>query len=70
MTRGGLAKDQDSGCGSRAGHGVAVLGERLNSGEGRARTDSVRLANIRAILHPKGSEERRLVEAMLLAVPR
>jgi len=49
---------------------VAVLGERLNSGEGRARTDSVRLPNIRAILHPKGSEERRLVEAMLLAVPR
>jgi hypothetical protein len=41
---------------------VAVVGERLDSQQG-AQSDSVRLANIRAILYPKGSEERRLVEA-------
>ena len=29
-----------------------------------------RLANALAALYPKGSEEKRLVEAMLLAVPR
>jgi putative DNA methylase len=32
--------------------------------------DFLRLANALAALYPKGSEERRLVEAMLLAVPR
>ncbi|MDR7548298.1 MAG: DUF1156 domain-containing protein, partial [Armatimonadota bacterium] len=32
--------------------------------------DFLRLANALASLYPKGSEERRLVEAMLLAVPR
>ncbi len=32
--------------------------------------DFLRLANALAALYPKGSGERRLVEAMLLAVPR
>jgi len=32
--------------------------------------DFLRLANALSALYPKGSEERRLVEAMLLAVPR
>jgi putative DNA methylase len=32
--------------------------------------DFLRLANALAALYPKGSEERRLVEAMLLAVPK
>ncbi len=32
--------------------------------------DFLRLANALAALYPRGSEERRLVEAMLLAVPR
>jgi hypothetical protein len=32
--------------------------------------DFLRLANALAALYPKGSEEKRLVEAMLLAVPR
>ncbi|HWT03521.1 MAG TPA: DUF1156 domain-containing protein [Pyrinomonadaceae bacterium] len=33
-------------------------------------TDFVRLANALSALYPKGSEEKRLVDAMLLAVPR
>ena len=32
--------------------------------------DFERLANALAALYPKGSEEKRLLEAMLLAVPR
>lgn len=30
----------------------------------------LRLANALTTLHPKGSEEKRLLDAMLLAVPR
>ena len=32
--------------------------------------DFLRLANALSALYPKGSEEKRLVDAMLLAVPR
>lgn len=32
--------------------------------------DFVRLANALSALYPKGTEEKRLVDAMLLAVPR
>jgi hypothetical protein len=32
--------------------------------------DFLRLANALAVLYPKGSEEKRLVEAMLLAAPK
>ncbi|HUW34443.1 MAG TPA: DUF1156 domain-containing protein, partial [Planctomycetota bacterium] len=34
------------------------------------RADFVRLANSLSVLYPKGSEEKRLVDAMLLAMPR
>ena len=33
-------------------------------------TDFLRLANALSALYPAGSEEKRLVDAMLLAVPR
>ena len=33
-------------------------------------TDFLRLANALSTLYPRGSEEKRLLEAMLLAVPR
>jgi putative DNA methylase len=33
-------------------------------------TDFLRLANALSALYPKGSEEKRLLDAMLLAVPR
>ena len=33
-------------------------------------TDFLRLANAFSALYPKGSEEKRLIDAMLLAVPR
>lgn len=33
-------------------------------------SDFLRLANALSALYPKGSEEKRLVDAMLLAVPR
>ncbi len=32
--------------------------------------DFLRLANALSALYPKGSEEKRLLDAMLLAVPR
>jgi len=32
--------------------------------------DFLRLANAFSALYPKGSEEKRLIDAMLLAVPR
>ncbi len=32
--------------------------------------DCLRLANALSALYPKGSEEKRLLDAMLLAVPR
>jgi hypothetical protein len=34
------------------------------------RSDFLRLANTFSALYPKGSEEKRLIDAMLLAVPR
>jgi hypothetical protein len=34
------------------------------------RPDFVRLANAFSALYPKGSEEKRLVDAMLMALPR
>ena len=33
-------------------------------------SDSLRLANALTALYPRGSEERRLLDGMLLAVPR
>ncbi len=33
-------------------------------------SDFLRLANALSALYPKGSEEKRLLDAMLLAVPR
>jgi putative DNA methylase len=41
----------------------------LKAEEERGR-DFVRLANALSALYPHGSEEKRLVDAMLLAVPR
>ncbi len=43
----------------------ALLRSEIERGQ-----EFLRLANALAALYPKGSEERRLVEAMLLAVPR
>jgi putative DNA methylase len=43
----------------------ALLRSEMERGQ-----EFLRLANALAALYPKGSEERRLVEAMLLAVPR
>jgi hypothetical protein len=41
----------------------------LNAEQGRG-PDSLRLANALSALYPQESEEKRLLDAMLLAVPR
>jgi hypothetical protein len=43
---------------------------RLLESEGERGPDFPRLANALSALYPKGSEEKRLLDAMLLAVPR
>ncbi len=53
----------------QAGGRTNALRALLNSEHDRGR-DFVRLANALSPLYPKGSEEKRLLEAMLLAVPQ
>ena len=42
----------------------------LLKAEQESGTDFLRLANALSALYPRGSEEKRLLDAMLLAVPR
>ena len=46
-----------------------ALRERIKSEQERG-SDFLRLANALSALYPVGSEEKRLLDAMLLAVPR
>jgi hypothetical protein len=55
-------------CGGRGG-GTNALRARLKAEQERG-PDFLRFANAFSELYPKGSEERRLIDAMLLAVPR
>jgi putative DNA methylase len=50
--------------------GAPTPSERLLKAETERGPDFLRLANALSALYPKGSEEKRLVDAMLLAVPR
>ncbi len=43
---------------------------KLIQSERERRPDFLRLANALSALYPRGSEEKRLLDAMLLAVPR
>jgi hypothetical protein len=54
---------------SKTFHERHVLRALLQSEADRG-PDFLRLANALVALYPKGSEEKRLVEAMLLAAPR
>ena len=47
----------------------AVLRSLLQAEQERG-SDSLRLANALTALYPSGSEEKRLLDGMLLAVPR
>jgi len=48
---------------------LAIALELLKAEQERC-PDFLRLANAFSALYPKGSEEKRLLDAMLLAVPR
>ncbi len=53
----------------QAGGRTNALRALLNAEQGRG-SDFLRLANALSALYPKGSEEKRLLDAMLLAAPR
>jgi hypothetical protein len=53
----------------QAGGRTNALRALLKSEQERG-SDFLRLANAFSALYPKGSEEKRLVDAMLLAAPR
>ncbi len=83
-TRGDVDVSERSPGGRRRGHdsrprsrGDATAGWRPHKrpahapqGRAGARPRLLRLANAFSPLYPKGSEEKRLIDAMLLAVPR
>jgi hypothetical protein len=50
--------------------GEATALRALLEAEGERSPDFLRLANALSALYPKDSEEKRLLDAMLLAVPR
>ena len=51
-----------------SGHTAAL--RKLIVDEQERSPDFLRLANALSALYPRGSEEKRLLDAMLLAVPR
>ena len=51
-----------------AGHSAAL--RRMLAAEQERGPDFMRLANALSALYPRGSEEKRLLDAMLLAAPR
>jgi putative DNA methylase len=53
----------------QAGGQANALRALIKAEQDRGR-DFLRLANALSALYPKGSEEKRLLDAMLLAVPR